>query len=44
MEFLKTYEEDIRAFIDALVEFFKTIFGLLSGDKAEGGAEETTQA
>lgn len=44
MDFLQTYQEDIKAFIEAVIELFKTIFGLLGSDNAEDGTEESTQA
>ena len=35
MEFLEAYKGDIKAFIDALVEFFKTIIGkLMEGNES----------
>ena len=36
MEFFETYKDDIKAFIEALVEFFKTVFAKLT---AEDSAE-----
>ncbi len=30
MEFFETYKEDITAFIEALIEFFKTVFAKLT--------------
>lgn len=44
MDFLQTYQEDIKAFIEAVIELFKTIFGLLSSGDAEEGTEESTEA
>lgn len=29
MEFFETYKEDITAFVEALIEFFKTVFAKL---------------
>ena len=35
MEFFETYKDDIKAFIEALIEFVKTLFAKLSaGEEA----------
>ncbi len=35
MEFFETYKEDIKAFIDALIEFIKALFAKLNaGDES----------
>ena len=36
MEFFETYKDDIKAFIEALVEFIKTVYAKLT---AEASAE-----
>lgn len=33
MEFFETYKEDIKAFIEALIEFVKTLFAKLTADE-----------
>ena len=33
MEFLETYKGDIKAFVEALIEFIKTVFSQLLADK-----------
>ena len=35
MDFIKTYGADIKAFIEALIEFFKTIFANLTAKDEE---------
>ena len=40
MDILGAYEADIKAFIEALIEFIKALFGYMN--KTEEGTDETT--
>ncbi len=35
MEFFEKYQEDIKAFIDALIDFFKAIFAKFTAEDEE---------
>ena len=39
MEFFETYKDDIKAFIEALIEFFKTVIAKLFPEEKEEAAE-----